>query len=182
MRFEVLLAALGPTQGQLHRSPRSLDVGWILGAFIESHDDVGPETDLNLHRFFGAKKVRGAVEVRAKCHAFFAHLAQLGEAENLKPAGVGQDRPIPGHETVQAAHLPNRLNAWPQIKVVSISQQNLDAKVFQHILGDALHRTQRSHRHEYGGLDLAMRRDELPGAGWAASSFNLKLDRHWGEF
>ena len=33
------------------------------------------------------------------------HLAQIAEAENLKAAGIGEDRVRPGHEFVQPAHL-----------------------------------------------------------------------------
>jgi len=92
---KIILAARGPAQGQLHRSPCPLRVRWIFGAFIKGHDDVGPEANLNLHRLFGAKKMSGAVKVRTKRHAFFADLAQLIQAEDLKAARVRENGPIP---------------------------------------------------------------------------------------
>ena len=41
-------------------------------------------------------------------------LADLGEAEDLEAAGVGEDRPVPAHEAVQAAQLGDQLVAGPQ--------------------------------------------------------------------
>src|SRR5260370_14004833 len=126
--------------------------------------------------------MRRPVQVRAKGHAFIAHLAQIGQAENLEAARVGKNGAIPRHEPVQPAHLANRFDPRPQKKMVSIAQQNLDAKFFKHILRDALDRTERPNRHKHGRLDLSMRSDEPTGASRAASSFNLQANRHCGGF
>jgi len=69
--------------------------------------------------------------MRTEGHAFFRNLAQLGQAENLEAARVSEDRTIPGHEAVQAAHFANRFNSRPQIKMVGIAEQNLDAKFLE---------------------------------------------------
>src|ERR1700674_5012743 len=124
--------------------------------------------------------MRRTVQVRAERHAFFVNLAQSGETENLKPARVRKDGPIPRHEPMQPAHPANRLDARPQKKMVGIREQNLDAQLFKHILRDALHRSQRSHRHKHRRLDLSVRSNELAGAGGTAGGFNLQADGHGG--
>lgn len=117
-----------------------------------------------------------SIQVRAKRHALVGDLAQIVEAENLKAARVGEYRPIPRHEPVQSAHLPNRLDPRPQIKMVSIGQKNLHTQLFQYILRNALDRAERSDRHKHRRLNLSMRSDELARAGRAASCFNLQAE------
>ena len=118
--------------------------------------------------------------MRAERHTFFADLAKIRQAENLKPAGVGEDGSDPRHESMQPAHLPDGFDSRPQIKMIGIAEQNLDAQFFQHILRNALHRSQRSNRHENRRFNLSVRRDQFAGAGRAASGFNLQLESHRG--
>src|SRR5277367_1734640 len=79
---------------------------------------------------------------------------------------------------MQSAHCSNGFDPRPQIKMVSIAQQNLDTKFLEHILRNALDRTKRSHRHKHRRLDLSMRSDEFAGAGGAARSVNLQANSH----
>ena len=88
MLLKIILAARGPAHGQLHRRARTRSLRRILRAFVKRHNNVSPQPNLHLHSFFGTKKVRGTVQVRAERHAFFADLAQIGETENLKPARI----------------------------------------------------------------------------------------------
>src|SRR6516164_9417127 len=98
--------------------------------------------------------------MRAKCDAFFGHLAKITQAKNLEAAGIGQDRMRPGHELMQPAQSPYGVNAWTEIEVISVAKQNLDANVLQHVLGYALDRRERSHRHEDRGFNLAVRGEQ----------------------
>ena len=79
---------------------------------------------------------------------------------------------------MQPAHPANRLDPRPQKKMVGIREQNLDAQLLEHILRDALHRSERPDRHEHRRLNLSVRSDELADAGGTAGSFNLKSDGH----
>jgi len=79
---------------------------------------------------------------------------------------------------LQPAHFSDRFDTGPQIKMIGISEQDLDAQLFQQILRNALDRAERSHRHEDRRFDLSMRSDEFASAGGAAGGFNLELDRH----
>ena len=75
-----------------------------------------------------------------ECHSFFVHLAKFVQAENLEAARVRENRARPRHETMQAAQLAHLLHPRPQIKMVGISQKDLDAQFFQNVLRNAFDR------------------------------------------
>src|SRR5512138_1148343 len=56
--LEVLLAPLGPADGELHGSARPFALGGVFGALVEGHDDVGAEADLRFGRAFGCEGVQ----------------------------------------------------------------------------------------------------------------------------
>ena len=68
--------------------------------------------------------VRIAVQVRLEVHALFADLPQAAQAENLKAAGIGQDRARPRHEPMQSAQPLNRLMPGPQIQMIGVAKNN----------------------------------------------------------
>ena len=178
MRLKIPLAPLCPPQRHFHRTPHPPRVRRILRTLIKRHDDVSSQPNLYLHRFFGTEKMRRPIQMRTERRTLLAYLPQLIQTENLKPARVRQNGPIPRHEPVQPAHLPHRLHPRTQIKVVRIPQQNLDAQFLQRILRDALNRPHRPHRHKHRRLHLAVRSDQFPRPRRAASRFYLKLNRH----
>ena len=92
LREIIVAAAARPVRVRSVAASRARGSGGSFDAFVEHHDDVRAERDLNLDRFFGRKKMLGAVEVRAESDAFVGDLAQIGEAENLEAAGIGEDR------------------------------------------------------------------------------------------
>ena len=51
-----------------------------------------------------------------EAHPLLAHLPQVGEAHHLIAAAVGQDRPVPAHEGVQAAEPRDPLGAGRSIR------------------------------------------------------------------
>ena len=67
-----------------------------------------PSSALNFDRPFRRQHVPRAVEMRLERGAFLGDLADLGEAHHLEAAGVGEDRPLPAHEFMQAAELRRR--------------------------------------------------------------------------
>lgn len=81
---------------------------------------------------------------------------------------------------MQPAEPPHRVDPRPQIKVVSISEQDLDAQFLKQILRNALDGSQCPHRHEDWCVDLAMWRDQFADATSTAGSLNLKFDGHSG--
>src|SRR5947207_2741632 len=122
--------------------------------------------------------MRRAIQVRAEIHSVFGDLAQAAEAEDLESARVGEQGPLPAHEPVQSAQIADDLVTGTQIKMVSISQNNLRAQFLQCVLRNAFHRTQSAHRHEYRGLDHAMGRSKLPQPRSASLGLNGEWERH----
>src|ERR1035437_7740468 len=178
MIFEILLAARRPAQRHLHRRLGARVLRRMFGALVELHDDVGAKADLGGDGALRTEEMRGAVEVRAERHAVFRDLAQIAEAEHLKAAGVSEDGMVPRHELLHPAELTNHLDTGPQIKMVGVVQQDLDAELFQRVLGYALDCRQRSHRHEDWGLDFTVWREEASGAGGAIAGFDLEAEGH----
>ena len=78
--------------------------------------------------------MRTTIEVRTEPHAFVGNFAQLTQAENLEAARIGKHSARPTHETMQPAHAPDSFVTRPQIKVISVAEDDLRAQTFQHIL------------------------------------------------
>ena len=68
-----------------------------------------------------------AVDVRLEGDALVGDLAQLGEAHHLEAAGVGEDRPVPAHEAVQAAEPGDALGARPQHQMIGVGEDDVGA-------------------------------------------------------
>ena len=153
-----LLATLEPADRALRRLLRVVVVGRIRHTFIERHDDVRAECHLDLHRDFRREELLRAVDVRAERHALLCDLAQIAEAEDLKPAAVRQDRAVPVHELVQAAGLADEIHARPQEEVVGVRQDDARAEIVQFVRRDALDGCLRADRHEDWCRETAVRR------------------------
>ena len=78
--------------------------------------------------------------MRAELHPFFADLAQLVEAEDLKATGIGKHGPRPGDKTVQPSQPPDQLVTRPQVQVIGIGENDLRVQLFEQMLGDGLDR------------------------------------------
>src|SRR5262245_60410847 len=129
--------------------------------------------------------MRGAIEMRPKCHAIFTDAAQLAVAEHLKATTVGEHRTVPRDEAVQAAQFVNELVTRPEIQVVSVAKDDLGAQRLEVLLGNGLNCTCRAHRHEYGSRDLAMCGCDLPqprlGAWIGSNEFETQGVSCWFE-
>ena len=66
--------------------------------------------------------------MRSEVRALLVDRAPRGEAEHLIAAAVGQDRPRPADEAVQAAAPRDEIVAGPQIQVIGVAQQDLGAE------------------------------------------------------
>ena len=100
--------------------------------------------------------------MRLKAHSLVRHLAQFGEAENLKSATVRQDGSGPPCEPVQSTHLSHDLMPRPQIQVVGVVQDETKAELLQVGWINPLYRPQRTNRDEGRRIDLAMGGAEFP--------------------
>src|SRR3972149_645929 len=100
-----LLTSLGPEVAALHGLVDVVE-GFSEGrTLIEGHDDVSTQLLLNLDDTLRCEEMLAAIDMRTEQDAFIAYLAQVTQAEDLKPTAIGDQYPVPGHETVQSTQL-----------------------------------------------------------------------------
>ena len=66
-----------------------------------------------------------AVQVRLEAHAVCGDLVAVAEAEDLKAAAVGEDRPGPVHKGVESPHPVDELVAGAQVEVIGVAEDDL---------------------------------------------------------
>ena len=167
----------GPAQRQLHRARGLVARRRIGRALVEDHHDVRIERALHRHRHFGRQQQPVAVDRRGERDAVLADLAQRAEAEHLEAARVGEDRPLPAHEPVQAAVRRDHLLPGPKPQVEGVAEDDLralrDELVRRHRLDGAVG----AHRHEDRRLDDAVRELEAAAPGAARRGEDLEMHR-----
>ena len=154
-------------------------------ALVEDEREIRAQRGLDLHRGLGRHEALGAVEVGAEAHAALldgersrpgaaavrrAALDLVGDGavahrEDLKAARVGDDRPAPAHEVVQAAEARDALVAGVEEQVEGVAEDDVVAERRdlgrQHPLDRRLGRQ----GHEGGRAHLAVGGAQDPGAG-----------------
>ena len=126
-----------------------------------------PSRPLDLHRAFGRKHVAAAVEMAFERHALLGDLRQVGQAHHLIAAAVGQDRPLPAHEGVQAAEPRDPLGAGAEHEVIGVAEDDVGAGRAHVGRLHRLHRRRGADRHEGRRADLAAPHRDRAGAGAA---------------
>ena len=123
----------------------------------------------------GVKRVGGAVVDAAEDDAVVVDGEQrVAQREDLEAAGVGEDRPVPGHEAVQPAELGDQLVARPEVQVVRVAEHDLRPER-AHLVGvQRLDGRLRSDGHEHRRAHLAVRGRQHAGAGGAVASGDAK--------
>ncbi len=176
-------AARQPAVGALHRPRRVLAGDVKGGAFVEHERDVRAQRGLHRHRRLGAHEPLAAVQIGAKAHPLLldgedrpvgvaapgaaaglaapaldlvSH-APVAHREDLKAARVGDDRAVPAHELVQAAHVAHQLVPGGQEEVEGVAQHHLVAQRGDVARLERLDRTAGGQRDECRGLNLAVR-------------------------
>ncbi len=166
-RIERIAGPLRPAHRPLHGARRLVMRGAVLRALIERHHDIAAEQALDFHRPLRRQHMTGAVDMAGKGDAFLAHLRQRGKAHHLIAAAIGQDRPVPSHETVQPAQRGHALRAGPQHQMIGVAQNDVGA--CRADLGRA-HRLDGgggAHRHESWGANIAAPHADRAGASLA---------------
>jgi serine/threonine-protein kinase len=177
-------AAVEPAVGALGRA-RGVVAGDVeRRALVEHERDVGVQRGLDLHRRLGRHELLGAVEVGAEAHALLgdredragalavrlAALDLVGDRavahrEDLEAAGVGDDRPLPAHELVEAAELADQLVPGREEEVERVAEHHVVAELGG--LGDLerLDHGLGGQRDEGGRADLAVGEPQRAAAG-----------------
>ena len=109
-----------------------------------------------------------AVDVRAESHAVFAEFAQPGQAHDLKSAGIRQNRLIPVHKLMQAAHFLHQIGARPQHQVISIAEQNFRPGSRHRFRHHRLNRAAGADRHKSRRIDNSVFGIKFTQAAFAA--------------
>ena len=107
---------------------------------------------------------RAVVDVAERDAVVVDARERVAQREDLEAARVGQDRPVPAHEPVQAAELGDQLVAGPEVQVVGVAEQDLRAeRRAPRPASSDFTRRLRPDRHERRRLDLAVRGPQHPG-------------------
>ena len=174
------LAALGPAQRQLHRTVDDAFVGGRTidvhrRAFVEDHHDVAAQHLLDMHRLLRPEEDLAAVGGRGEGDSGLGDLAPVRQREHLEAAGVGQDRPVPAGEAVQAAVRLDDLKSRPQEQVEGIAEDDLRAKRLDLRRQHALDRAIGADRHERRGFDGPARKADAAATGGAVRSQQFEI-------
>ena len=140
----------------------------VRSALVKLHDDVGVQRGLDLHADLGRQKQLVTIHRRGELDTFFADLAHLAQAPNLKAAAVSEDRFVPFFELVQAAEFLDHIQSWAHPQMKGVTQNDLGVHVGQALGCNALDGAVGTHRHEDGGLHHAVVEREAAAAGVAA--------------
>ncbi len=124
---------------------------------------------------FRGEAVAAPVEVGAEGDAVLVDLAQRTERHHLKPARIGEDRPRPVHEPVQAAKPRDALRAGAEEEVIGIGEHHLRPRRPHRLRRHRLDRGRGADRHETGGEHLAMRGGETSSPRRAGGGGGLGL-------
>ncbi len=173
-RRERCLAALGPAERQLQRRPRFVMRRRKRRALVEHHLDVGAEQALHLDGALRRQLYRGAVDMRLEGDARFGNAAELGQRHDLIAAGIGEDRPVPMHEAMQAAEPGDALGARPQHQMIGVGEEDVGARRL-HVFGEhGFDRGASADRHEGGRAHHPAWRGDGPGPRRAITRLHLK--------
>ena len=103
---------------------------------VEAHEDVRAEPRLVAHRVLGGDAESRAVVRRDERRGVVVDGRDLGEADQLIPAAVGEDRMVPAHERMQPTRALDEVDAGAQREVICVAQQDVDARG-AHLVRDA---------------------------------------------
>ena len=81
---------------------------------------------------------------------------------------------------MEAAECPYHLFSGSEVEVISVAQDDLGPGAAHFVRVEPPDRSVGSDRHEGGGFDRAMRKDEVPGAGKSFGGVDSELE-HCGE-
>ena len=81
----------------------------VFHALVKRHGNIGAEVRLDAHTLLRSHEDPVAVKMGRERHALLLDLSESGQGKDLKSAGIRQDRAVPRHEFVQAAHVAHNL-------------------------------------------------------------------------
>ena len=145
-----------PPQSRLQGTADLLSGGGGFDQVVQGHHDVHADLRLHLHHRFRGEEHGAPVQGRTEMNPLFGDLGQGGEGENLVPAAVGQNRPLPPDEVVEGSGLLDQLLSRTGGDMVEVVKDDLGPEGLQIFRGHGLHRPLGSHGHEDGSPHLSV--------------------------
>src|SRR5690606_30421536 len=108
-------ATFQPPVGPLHGLLGIAIITGIGGAFIKCHDNIRPDYPMDIHHIFWSKMMLCAANMRTNYYSLFGNLSVFFHGKNLITATVGQNRPWPAVELMQAPRLLQDIQSRPQV-------------------------------------------------------------------
>ncbi len=173
-----LLGSSCPVDGAIDGDFPVFGIGFERWTFVEDHGDVRPEIFLDLNGFFGCQFEQVSIDVRPKHGRLVGDLSQVGEAVDLEPATVGENRAIPLHELMEPAEFGDEVVSRPQCQVIGISKDDLHADSFELGSRDSFYGRLRTDSHEHGCVDNAVSCVHSAHAGLAVGVEDFELETH----
>ena len=186
-------APIEPAVCPLGRSRGVFAIGVVGGALVEGQGDVGAERSLDRHRSLRAEELLRSIEVGAKPHPLLADLENrspagpapaapldlighgpVSEREDLKAAGVGDDRPPPPHEPMEPAERGDPIRPGRQHEVEGVPEHHLVAEPGDLGRAQGADAPAGRQRNERRRLDDPRSRVEPPGAGGSIARRDLE--------
>src|SRR5690606_30815176 len=99
------------------------------------------------------------------------------QTENLKPAGVGQNRTLPMQELMQTTVATNHFATRAQHQVKGVSENDFSTDFLELLGRHCLDGTVSAYRHECWRLHPSARKDELALSSSPDSAEDMKLHR-----
>ena len=170
------LATLSPCQGALYSSRDVFLFCGVRRALIELHDDIGADLLLDAHIVLGCPTVLAAVYDRREVDPVGIELERVCQREDLETAAIGEDGFIPAHELMDAAGAFDDVGSRAVVEMVGVGEDDLRPELFERVGHHAFDGSGGSHRHEDGGLDIAMRRMEATPARGCLGVFCYEVE------
>jgi len=164
-RARLFAAFGGPAHRALDSVAHFVRRGGVGGAFVEAHGDVGGEHTLDVHGFLGTEEQKRAVKMRAEFHAVLLDFANLGEAENLEAAAVGENGFGPVDELVEITGGGDDVEAGAEMEMVGVAENDLRAHLEEFARVEGLNAALCADGHEHGRFNDAAGGREASEAG-----------------
>ncbi len=156
-----------------------LGIGLVAGvgdALVERHHDVRTEVLLDGNGPGRIEIDLLAADFVAEEYAVFSD-SFLRQGKYLETTRIGQDRPFPGHEAVQAAGFFYEAFSWLEMQMVGVAENDLGSGFMDLGRSKGFHGAVSRHRHENRCRDFAAGggNDAETGGGFPVPMKNRKI-------
>ena len=137
-------------------------------ADVEAHRDVRAELALDVRDALRGKGCLGAVVDRAEGDAALVERQdRVAQREDLKTAGIRENRPTPAGKRMETAEVADDVGPWAEVEVIGVGEHDTRADLPHLVWMERLDGRLGAYRHEGRRRDRAMCGLEYPGSSGA---------------